>query len=84
MAASGRVRRARLREKVDASSLNWSAFRAHFAQQTPPSAPDQPPPPWPLRLLKFCLKPHHLPLGMFGIGLQVGDTGALAVGLFTP
>ena len=29
-------------------------------------------------------EPRHLPLGMFGIGLHVGDTGALAVGFFTP
>jgi len=35
-------------------------------------------------MFQFSPEPCHLPLSIFGVGLQVGDAGALAIGLFTP
>jgi hypothetical protein len=50
------------------------------ARQLPP---DQPAPPRPPRLFQLGPESRHITLGMFGVGLQVGDAVALAVGLFT-
>jgi hypothetical protein len=63
--------------------LKQDVYAPNFLVPRPSSAHQQSPS-WLPRLLKFRLKPRHLPLGMFGIGLHVSDTSALAVGFFTP
>jgi hypothetical protein len=74
-------------KRADSASCRYAfgprqgAARLKPAAWTALPAPAQPPPPRPPRPLQLGPQPCHLPLG---IGLHVGDTGALAVGLFTP